>query len=67
MSAANDWDHRIIDTVSHSLGGEIGRADDTDRLLASVKAKESARREQTLAEIAVAFIRWSQDLKQERK
>jgi hypothetical protein len=57
---ATDSDHRIIDAISVALKGEIGREDDVERLLGKV---ESENRQQCLAQIAVAFIRWSQDLK----
>lgn len=64
MSTASDHDHRIIDAVSVSLKGAIGLDDDVERLLAQIS---SENREKTLAEIAVAFIRWAQDLKEAGK
>lgn len=60
MATANDTDHRIIDAVSIALKGQIGLPDDVDRLLAEVLPEN---KERTLAEIAVAFIRYAQDLK----
>jgi hypothetical protein len=63
MGTATSEDHRIIDAVSLALGGEIGRGDDISRLCEQVKATHPAEREIVLAEIAVAFIRWAQDLK----
>jgi hypothetical protein len=61
---ATDHDHRIIDAVSYALGGSIGRADDVERLMGELKSDDHAK---TACEIAVAFIRWSQDLKAARQ
>lgn len=66
MSKATDWDHRIIDGTSLALGGEIGHEDDVERLRGILIVTDQEGREKTLAEIAVAFIRWAQDLKAER-
>jgi hypothetical protein len=60
---ATDSDHRIIDSTSVALRGCIGTDKDVETLIGKVAAKSSAHRERTLAEIAIAFIRWSQDLK----
>ncbi len=66
MSKATEWDHRIIDGISYALKGQIGQDDDVERLLAQVREGPAQDKERTLAEIAIAFIRWSQDLKDEK-
>lgn len=65
-SVASDWDHRIITAVSIALGGEIGRADDLNRLRRQIEDGSCEDKLKTACEIAIAFIRWSQDLKRER-
>lgn len=60
--AATDWDHQIIDSVSISLDGEIGRDDDVARLRAELNPKDGDHT-RVACENAVAFIRWAQDLK----
>jgi hypothetical protein len=63
---ATEWDHRVIDSASLALHGRIGFPDDIDRLIASVRPTDPQERERVLAEVAIAFIRWSQDLKSTR-
>lgn len=64
MSAtATDSDHRIIDAVSVALRGQIGSDDDVARLRQQIEGGESTDKLETACEIAVAFIRWAQDLK----
>jgi hypothetical protein len=63
---ATDWDNRIIAAVSVALKGSIGEQNDVERLLKQVTPTEPAEREKVLAEIAIAFIRWAQDLKRQR-
>ena len=63
---ASDWDHRIIAATSQSLGGEVGREDDLNRLRRAIEDGEGDDKLKTACEIAMAFIRWSQDLKRER-
>jgi hypothetical protein len=65
-NTASDCDHRIITAVSIALGGEIGRSDDLIRLRRQVEDGDSEDKLKTACEIAIAFIRWSQDLKRER-
>jgi hypothetical protein len=55
-----DFDKRIIDGVSVALDGEIGRADDVERLMSVITSEDKVK---TACEIAVAFIRFAQDLK----
>jgi len=62
---ASDWDHRIIDATSISLG-DVGREDDLNRLRRAIEDGEGNDKLKTACEVAMAFIRWSQDLKQER-
>ena len=62
-SSATDWDHKIIDAVSIALEGRIGQSDDISRLQAQIINGPSEDKLKTACEIAVAFIRWSQDLK----
>lgn len=64
---ANDWDHRIIDAVSVALQGKIGSQDDVDRLMVQVTQGGGENKLKVACEIAVAFIRWSQDLKEQRE
>ena len=64
---ATDWDHRIIAGTSYCLGGKSGLDDDVDRLLYQIENGSSENKLRTACEIAVAFIRWAQDLKQEIK
>lgn len=63
MSIASDWDHRIIDGVSVALKGYIGEDDDVARLRQQIEGGESKDKLNTACEIAVAFIRYAQDLK----
>ncbi len=64
LKAATDWDHRIIDSVSYALHGNIGTSDDVERLRAVITPKDGDTT-RVACEIAVAFIRWAQDLKAE--
>lgn len=66
MPKASDWDHRIIDATSIALDGKIGRDDDVDRLREKIEQGEGEDKLKTACEIAVAFIRWAQDLKQDK-
>jgi len=59
----SDWDHRVITGVSLALGGMVGLADDVDRLMQQIVRGPSTDKMRTAVEIAVAFIRFSQDLK----
>ena len=63
MPTASEWDHRIIDSASYALEGKIGQPDDVDRLYKQIEGGESDDKLKTACEIAVAFIRWAQDLK----
>lgn len=64
---ATDRDHQIIDAVSIALDGRIGYVDDAVRLRANILCG-GGRNDKllTACEIAVAYIRWAQDLKQEK-
>jgi hypothetical protein len=64
---ASDWDHRIVTAVSYALGGMIGQTDDVDRLTQQIVRGDSTDKMRTAVGIAVAFIRWSQDLKRKRE
>ena len=63
MNTATDQDHRIIDVASIALNGLIGRDDDVARLRHQIENDNSQDKLRTACEIAVAFIRWAQDLK----
>lgn len=63
---ATDNDHRIIDAVSFALHGKIGRPDDIDRLYKEIVAGGDEGK-WCACQIAVAFIRWAQDLKERIK
>lgn len=63
---ATDWDHRIITGVSVALDGKIGQQDDVERLRTQIEGGPSEDKLKVACEIAVAFIRWAQDLKQQR-
>lgn len=60
---ATDWDHEIINAVSIGLEGQIGGKDDVKKLRAQIEGGSSKDKLETACEIAVAFIRWAQDLK----
>ena len=60
------WDSKIIDATSIALGGTIGREDDVQRLREQIEGGSSEDKLKVACEIAVAFIRWSQDLKYQR-
>lgn len=66
QKVASDWDHKIIDGTSIGLGGIIGQHDDVARLRDQIEGGAAADKLQVACEIAVAFIRWSQDLKCQR-
>ena len=61
MSYMTDEDERIITAVSVALEGKIGLDDDVDRLQGFAVDELH-----TACEIAVAFIRFAQDLKTTR-
>ncbi len=63
QTIATTWDHRIIDAVSFALGGRIGDTDDIERLKSQITNGSFKDHLHTACEIAVAFIRWSKDLK----
>ena len=55
-------DRRIMDTTSVALSGVIGQDDDVERLQkACSKSRDPFR---TACEVAIAFIRRNQDLKE---
>ena len=60
---ARDWDHRIVDATSIALGGNIGKKDDVKRLMKVINDGPGEDKLKVACEIAVAFIRWAQDLK----
>ena len=66
MKVATDWDRKIIDAVSIGMNGTIGTDDDIDRLRNQIEGGQSEDKLHTACEIAVAFIRFAQDLKRER-
>lgn len=66
LNTATDRDHRIIDAVSIALNGRIGGEDDVRRLREQIEDGSSEDKLNTACEIAVAFIRWAQDLKEQR-
>ena len=66
MVVATEQDHNIIVATSLALDGKIGRDDDTQRLRHAVETGVCDDKMKTLAEIAVAYIRWAQDLKRQR-
>ena len=57
-----DKDHRIMIATSVALGGIIGEPDDVERLQ-KIILENSEHPLQTAVEVAVAFIRYAQDLK----
>jgi hypothetical protein len=67
MPIATDHDRRIIDAVSYALDGRIGSDDDVERLRKQIEGGSSTDKLKTACEIAVAFIRWAQDLKDARE
>lgn len=67
MSTATEWDHRIIDSTSVALAGKIGRDDDVERLMQQVNDGPASDKVKVACEIAVAFIRWAQDLKRQAR
>ena len=62
---ATDHDHRIIDATSIALQGKIGYNNDVERLRKQIELGNSDDKLHTACEIAIAFIRWAQDLKRE--
>lgn len=62
-AVTSDRDRRIIDATSIALEGRIGCDDDVKRLRQQVSGGLSLDPLNTACEIAVAFIRWCQDLK----
>ena len=65
-TTATDHDKRIIDAVSVALAGIIGQDDDIDRLYRQINGGQSTDKLRTACKIAVAFIRFAQDLKARR-
>lgn len=61
-----DKDRRVIDAVAVGLI-EVGKEDDIQRLRTLIEGGESADHLQTACEIAIAWIRFAQDLKEERR
>lgn len=59
-----DWDRRIIDAVSFALV-EVGKDDDIKRLREQIENGQSEDKLNTACEIAIAWIRFAQDLKEE--
>lgn len=59
-----DNDHRIIDAVAIGLV-EVGKDDDIQRLRGLIEGGESEDHIGTACEIAIAWIRFAQDLKEE--
>jgi hypothetical protein len=66
-TVAGDWDHRIIDAVSIALDGQVGAVDDVARLRSQIEGGRSNDKLKTACEIAVAWIRLAQDLKEKIK
>ena len=60
---ASDWDHRIIDGVSIAMDGRIGLSTDHKRLREQIEQGPSNDKLKVAVEIAVAFMRYAQDLK----
>ena len=65
-NTATDRDHRIIDGVSIALKGQFGGEDEGKRPREQIEGGSSEDKLNTACEIAVAFIRWAQDLKEQR-
>jgi hypothetical protein len=65
-SLRTDWDNRIIDSVSIGLV-EVGLDDDVTRLQLLIEQGESKDKLRTACEIAIAWIRFAQDLKNDLK
>ena len=61
-----DQDHRVVDSTSIALDGKIGQEDDVERLMAVVENSITLDTLQSMAFIAVAHIRFVQDLKGQR-
>lgn len=59
-----DKDRRIIDAVAVGLI-EVGKDDDIERLRKLIEGGESSDHLHTACEIAIAWIRFAQDLKEE--
>lgn len=59
-----DWDRRIIESVAVALV-EVGKDDDIARLRQQIEGGESDDKLQAACEIAIAWIRYAQDLKEE--
>ncbi len=58
-----EWDKKIIDAVSIALV-EVGREDDIQRLREQIENGKSEDKLHTACEIAIAWIRFAQDLKE---
>jgi hypothetical protein len=59
-----DWDRMIINAVSVALI-EVGKEDDVKRLREHIENGTSEDKLNTACEIAIAWIRFAQDLKEE--
>lgn len=59
-----DKDRRIIEAVAVGLV-EVGKDDDIQRLRGLIEGGESEDHLETACEIAIAWIRYAQDLKEE--
>lgn len=59
-----DWDIKVIDATSAALI-EVGKDDDIQRLREQIEKGPSEDKLHTACEIAIAWIRFAQDLKEE--
>lgn len=59
-----DWDKLTIDFISNSLK-EVGKDDDVDRLRSLIEDCHSQDKLKVACEIAIAWIRQAQDLRNE--
>ena len=60
-------DHKIISEVAVRLGGRAGRSDDVSKVMNMVECSGSEHKLMTACEIAVAFIRYAQDLRDDKE
>jgi len=58
-----DHDKNVLNAVSYALDGKIGQHDDIARLRHEIESGSNRDKLHVACEIAVAFIRWSRDLK----
>lgn len=61
-----DKDIRVIDAVAVGLV-EVGKSDDIQRLRKLIEEGESSDKLHTACEVAIAWIRYAQDLKEEMR